>query len=154
MAAISFALILAAAVQMHCDLPGGDLAQRPAASAEACAEACLAEQSCRAWSYVGGWKRCFFKRADRKAIKLRIHAAQIEQTEQGQRQSGKIFEDHDSSGKDLRRVSKVQNAESCAQHCLAEVKCESFAYLDGYGDCWLKKNQGRLFPKVFYCGFR
>lgn len=154
MAATSLFLILAAAVQMHCDLPGGNRSHQATVSAEACATACSTDPACQAWSFVGGWNRCFLKQKSAKPVKLQIHAAQIERDAQGVRQLGKIHLNHDSSGKDLRRISTVKDAEACGQLCVEEAQCESIAFLDGYGDCWLKKNKGRLFPKVFYCGLR
>lgn len=146
--------ILASAVQSHCDLPGGDLSNASAASPQVCATTCEGHATCKAWTYISGWNRCFLKSKQPKPVKLRIHAAQIEGDGQGGRRLGTIYEDHDDSGKDLRRVTKIRSAADCGKACLDEPQCQAFAFLDGYGDCWLKKNRGNTRPKVFYCGSR
>jgi hypothetical protein len=154
MSALLLATLLSAAVQLHCDLPGGDLSNSAQASPEACAAVCAAEAGCKAWTFISGWNRCFLKAKLQKQAKLRIHAAQVDDDGKGGRQLGKIHEDHDDSGKDLRRVTKVKTAEACGQECLAEPQCQAIAFLDGYGDCWLKKSKGRTRPKIFSCGTR
>ena len=148
------AWVLASAVQTHCDLPGGDLSNAAAATAEACAESCDAVPACKAWTFISGWNRCFLKSKQPRLAKLRIHAGHVEADGKGERKLGVIQEDHDDTGKDMRRVTKVRSAAECGAECLKEPRCEGFAFLDGYGDCWLKQNQGKTRPKVFYCGLR
>lgn len=154
MNALILAWMLASAVQTHCDLPGGDFSNASAPSAETCSASCAAAPQCKAWTFISGWNRCFLKSKQPKRANLRIHAAQIEEDAKGGRQLGTIKEDHDDSGKDLRRITKIRSAADCGQACLEEPQCKGFAYLDGYSDCWLKKTQGKTRPKVFYCGMR
>jgi hypothetical protein len=132
-----------------CDIPGSTLASEAKGDAEACRAACKAEEKCRAFVFVTGWNRCFLKAKADRQVPLRMHAGQL--IDESARIMGPIAADHDESGKDLRRVSGVKSAPACAALCVEEPACKAFAFLDGYGDCWLKGNKGRLRPKTFTC---
>lgn len=133
-----------------CDIPGSPIKSIATTDAANCAKLCQDLPACKAYVFVSGWGRCFLKDQAKKPIPLRMHAAQIE-GEGGARKVGAIREDHDESGKDLRRVSGIKTAQACAEQCLAEQQCMGMAFLDGYSDCWLKKTRGKLRPKTFTC---
>jgi len=106
-------------------------------------QACDSDASCRGFTFVSGWNRCFLKsKIARFAILRFVSAAK----------GGSPQPDFDNTRKDLRRVIHLKTPLACSRACGSEPKCTGWTYLDGYGDCWLKSGVGRLKPKVFYCG--
>ena len=153
MSAVLSAIVLAGlSVGQHCDIPGLAAANLKVPSAENCAEACQKGDNCRAWVYVSGWGRCSLKQKVLKPVALRIHSGAVEVDDAGARKLGPVNEDSDNSGKDLRRVSGLADAAACSVKCLEGGDCKAWSFLDGYGDCWLKKTAGKTIPKEFYCG--
>lgn len=146
---------LAAAVPLkNCDLAGKDLRSAPQLTPEACEADCAATGNCRGWVFVSGWNRCFLKSLVRRTVPLTLHGGQVSSTDEGARQIKAYTANSDHRGKDLRRVSGMKTTESCGQACLAEVACRGIVFMEGYGDCWLKKTVGNLSPKIFFCGQR
>jgi hypothetical protein len=147
-AILSFSDSLALAQQTHCDLPTAKaLRSEKASTAPECASICNADALCQSYVHISGWGRCFLKKdTPKRQTKLIMHA--------GARDDAAASIDSDHTAKDLRRISGIKSAPACQAECRGEPQCTAFAYLDGYGDCWLKKGSGRIISKIFSCGFR
>jgi hypothetical protein len=144
---------ISATLITHCDLPGPTLKSFPQADVESCRTSCDAAESCKAYAYISGWNRCFFKEGTPKQIKLRISAAAITAVE-NKRDIGNPMEDTDIPGKDLRKVSGITSAQDCGRKCIEEPKCVAYSFLDAYGICWLKDRLSAEQKKIFYCGVK
>lgn len=137
-----------------CDLPGNDLGGKDglpakADTVDACEQRCAALDACAAYAFISGCNRCFPKAKAGKSVPVRLFA--------GEMKVGHVAVagfDRDYTGKDLRRVEHVASGEACGKLCEAEPKCQAFAYIGGYADCWLKKDRGNPREKVFSCGVK
>jgi hypothetical protein len=140
-----------ATLQAHCDISGSGTAQA-APDAATCRERCLSHAPCAAFVFVSGWNRCFLKeKAARIAALLRFYAGRIAVDGQTRRVADAGY-DRDDSGKDMRKLPHTASAAACAAACLGEAGCLAFAYLEGYGDCYLKATHGIVRDKIFSCG--
>lgn len=137
------------AVEKNCDLNGKDLAAKNLPDQQSCQDYCDQEQGCRGYVFISGWGKCFLK----SKVVRQSSVKMISGKKDLDRRLGpiEIFDDHDNSGKDMRRVTNVKDGASCAQECQNDAACKGFTLIGGYGDCWLKSTSGKIYSKVFYC---
>ena len=131
-------------IEKGCDIPGNNLRSSKEKSAESCANICGKDDKCKGFTFISGWNKCFLKTRVKTKAKVTMIAAH-------KNAAFKLHHDHDNSGKDFKNVP-LDSAELCIEECRKSSKCQGFSYIKGYRSCWLKKTQGRIFPKVFYCG--
>ena len=149
----------------NCDIPGSAYQSFHTEIAKGCLDKCQNDRRCVAAVHVSGWNRCFLKEQFSRFADLTMISGFIS-TDSGtgshlannqpativdRRTFGELRMDYDSTGKDIRRLSPVESATVCQSHCAKESACDSFTYLDGYRDCWLKAAGGKERRKVFTC---
>ncbi len=140
-----------AQVTEDCDALGPDLHSFKSSEAEACGAACIKEATCRAWTHVSGWNRCFLKKKVSLKSGVRMLVGQIDRKKDPVEVSILGWR-KDDSGKDLRRIAPTTKPEDCSAACLQEALCVGFVFIEGHNVCWLKKSQGKVASKVFSCG--
>ncbi len=140
-----------ASVEDHCDMGGEVTKSVTVNSGEDCEKTCDQDPDCKGFSFVSGWNKCFLKSKAGGAHKITFISQTIEMRGQ-ERVLGEKKVDFDHSGKDLRKVSPVQDEDQCGKECNSEKECKGYVYIKGYRDCWLKKTEGKFKAKIFYCG--
>jgi len=137
----------------NCDIPGGNIKNLKSASPSTCRDECNKLESCKGFTFISGWNRCFLKRKISRKVSLKIHSGEVINQKNG-RTMDLTGPNIDIPGKDLRKVPNTKTPEICSDLCLKEPKCVAFSYLDGYRDCWLKDRSGRRQTKTFSCGIK
>jgi hypothetical protein len=138
-------------VRSNCDIPANNLRNFSIKDEKLCSAACTKEEKCRGFTFISHWNRCFLKERVEKIFDIEMHAGQVLQSP-SPRSLGPIKAQSDSTGKDIRIINAVENIESCSIHCLNDIRCQSFAFIQGYGTCALKKDLGKIVEKIFFCG--
>lgn len=140
-------------VETNCDVTGPDIKSMKQPDAKACLAACEELTTCRGWSFISGWNRCFLKSGIKSKTAVRMYAGRLDRgaspvtvVQQGW--------DKDDSGTDFRKVAPLSRSEECTDECLKDHRCVAFVFIEGYRVCWLKKSIGKWSDKTFSCGVR
>lgn len=135
----------------HCDIPGHSLRTTKTKDQTACRELCQNEPDCQAFVFISGWGRCDLKKLAAKQFKIQIASGAI-LTKEGRRIMVSKGLGWDNMGKDYRQAKKASTISACESECLGDQRCQAYAFVQGYGLCWLKKKNGKKVRKTFYCG--
>jgi hypothetical protein len=138
-------------LKTNCDIPGGNLKSLKGKTAATCKDECELNKSCKGFTYISGWNRCFLKKKVSKQVTLRITSGYLDEN-----RKPKIMKDTDFKGHDLKSLNGIKSAKECAQKCKTTNECIGFAYLDGYNTCWVKDEIKieTAHKKIFYCGVK
>lgn len=152
-------------VTQYGDSRGGDLDIKPARSIAECKRACVANASCRAFTYNDGERKCWIKGAPGKKMR-HLNLTDV-------RKKRKVYyglrlkkgastrlntlrrnwtHSSDRPNNDIRRIEQVPSRDICFAMCANHRECKAVTYESisfagkttvKRGFCWLKNSVGR-----------
>jgi hypothetical protein len=134
----SFSTGVAPIFEVGFDRPGGDLTDLSVGRVEECAAACAGNAACRAFTYHVDGQYCWLKSTVTPAV---LREGLVSGLPERHRERN-----YDRPGHDLRTLTGVADAATCARRCAGEAKCAAFTYKASNQRCWLK--HGAPWPTV------
>lgn len=141
-------------IEKNCDIPGNSYRHEKLKDELECQKLCESEDRCKSFTFISHWNRCNLMDQVKKKFQVTMIAGYIDDRDQSKATLSKLFENSDSTGKDMQSDTKLKSADECGKACLSNEKCLSFVYIQGYSMCWLKKTKGKIVPKTFSCGVK
>lgn len=142
-------------MRTNCDIPKHTYKTLKNRTLLQCHEDCKVDSSCKAFTHVSHWDRCFLKSASKPSFHVVMEAAMATSKHADKE---KIFtpikSQSDSTGKDFENIFSLKTSEQCQEACKGNSRCSSFVFIKGYNSCYLKLKGGKLVQKVFTCGVK